>query len=124
VPFLVNRSVFNASTGRGLMRSGRRWRDFIVEDHSSQKLVLAAISALGSFSCSTPHFWMNFLTVFSTSISLGLSMSVASLEKGVTGGTNMSTVLKSKLVTLVTLMTLLGQVCFQRLMAKCEQFFC
>ena len=110
---LYSRSVFAASIGRGLMFCGDRWDSVVVEDQTSRKLTITAMAALGSFGCSTPHFWMNLLTVFSCSISLGLSMSLRSLEKGVAGGTagSLGGVLKSmNLVTLVTLVTLLGQV--------------
>ena len=67
---VFSRSVFSASAGRGLTFSGGRWGDIVVEDQSSRKLMLTAMAALGSFGCSTPHFWMNLLTVFSCSISL------------------------------------------------------
>ena len=67
---LAARSVFLATAGRGLMFCGERWREVVVEDQSSRKLLLAAIAALGSFGSSTPHFWTNVLTVFSCSISL------------------------------------------------------
>jgi hypothetical protein len=63
------RSVLEAE-GRGLMFWGGRWGEIDIEDHSSRKLLLAFIVALGSFSSTTPHFWMNLLTVFSCSISL------------------------------------------------------
>ncbi|CAB9510642.1 expressed unknown protein [Seminavis robusta] len=111
--FREHRSVFRAVAGRGLMFWGGRWDDIEIEDHSSRKLLLAAIGALGSFSSTTPHFWMNLLTVFSCSISLGLSMSLHSLEKGVSGGAygSVGAVLKGlNLVTLVSLSFLLGQL--------------
>jgi hypothetical protein len=46
------------------------------------KIFFGIIVVLASFCSSTPHFWLNMATVFSCSISLGISVSVQSLEKG------------------------------------------
>lgn len=51
-------------------------------DSSAKKIAVAIAVVLASFSASSPHFWLNLTTVFSSSISLGISVSVQSLEKG------------------------------------------
>lgn len=63
-------SIFQATAGRGIMFWNARWSEVDVRDESSQKLLFAAVAAVGSFNSSTPYFWMNLLTVFSCSISL------------------------------------------------------
>jgi len=40
------------------------------------------VVSIGSFSASSPHFFLNLLTVFSCSIALGMSMSLQSMEVG------------------------------------------
>ena len=51
-------------------------------DSSARKIATGIIVVLASFCSSTPHFWLNLTTVFSSSVSLGISFSVQSLEKG------------------------------------------
>jgi hypothetical protein len=40
------------------------------EESSRRKLLIGAVVAIGSFSTSSPHFFLNLLTIFSCSISL------------------------------------------------------
>lgn len=40
------------------------------EESSTEKIIVGLVVALGSFSASSPHFFLNLLTVFSCSISL------------------------------------------------------
>jgi len=51
-------------------------------DSSARKIATGIIVVLASFCASSPHFWLNLTTVFSSSVSLGISISVQSLEKG------------------------------------------
>lgn len=51
-------------------------------DSSARKITIGIIVVLASFCASSPHFWLNMTTVFSSSVSLGISISVQSLEKG------------------------------------------
>ena len=51
-------------------------------DSSARKIAVGIIVVLASFCASSPHFWLNLTTVFSSSVSLGISISVQSLEKG------------------------------------------
>lgn len=106
-------SVFPATAGRGIMFWNDRWDELDVKDESSRKLLFSAFAAVGSFNSSTPYFWMNLLTVFSCSISLGMSMSLRSLETGITGAAfgSVGSMLKSlNLATMVILSFLLGQL--------------
>jgi hypothetical protein len=69
--FANERSIFQAIAGRGLVFFENRNRDIdLGEESSTRKLVVGVLVALGSFSASTPHFFLNVLTVFSCSISL------------------------------------------------------
>ena len=57
--------------GQGLMLSDScDGQVDIGEESSSRKLFVGILVALGSFSASSPHFFLNLLTVFSCSISL------------------------------------------------------
>lgn len=51
-------------------------------DSSARKITVGILVVLASFCASSPHFWLNVTTVFSSSVSLGISISVQSLEKG------------------------------------------
>ena len=51
-------------------------------DSSTRKITVGIFVVLASFCASSPHFWLNLTTVFSSSVSLGISISVQSLEKG------------------------------------------
>ena len=85
----------------------------IIDEHgSSQKVVIGLTVALGSFCSSTPHFWLNFVTIFSCSISLGMSVSLHSLEKGKLAHASISgSWLKQfNVVTIVILGFLVGQL--------------
>jgi len=102
-----------ATIGRGIMFWNDRWRELDVKDEKPRKLLCATVAAAGSFSSSSPFFWMNLLTVFSCSISLGLSMSLRSLECGMSGaafGSVGSLMQSLNLTTLVILSFLLGQL--------------
>lgn len=80
---------------------------------SSTKLAVGALVALGSFCSSSPHFWLNLVTVFSCSISLGMSVSLHSMEKG-NSSLNMhstgSMIKAASLATVVILSFLVGQL--------------
>jgi hypothetical protein len=82
-------------------------------DSSSIKVAFGLIVAIGSFCSSSPHFWLNLVTIFSCSISLGMSISLHSMEKGRPGVNvnNTDSLLKSvNLATVAILAFLLGQL--------------
>jgi hypothetical protein len=83
-------------------------------DTSVRKLLIGFVVAIGSFCSSSPHFWLNLVTVFSCSISLGMSVSLHSIEKGRSGiGATESTgsMLQSfSVVTVVILAFLVGHL--------------
>ena len=54
----------------------------IGSDSFSRNMIVGIVVALGSFCSSSPHFWLNLFTVFSCGISLGMSVSLYSMEKG------------------------------------------
>ena len=71
VTFRYSRSIFRAIGGQGLMvPDSCDGQIDIGEESSTRKLLVGIIVALGSFSASSPHFFLNLLTVFSCSISL------------------------------------------------------
>jgi hypothetical protein len=68
---VVYRSIFRAVAGRGLVFfENPDGQIDLGEESSSRKLMIGIFVALGSFSASSPHFFLNLLTVFSCSISL------------------------------------------------------
>lgn len=83
-------------------------------DSSACKLAIGLVVALCSFCSSSPHFWLNLITVFSCSISLGMSVSLHSLDKGRLGvGAAASTGSMVKSFTVVTIVItafLMGQM--------------
>lgn len=82
-------------------------------NHPSTKIVVGSIVALFSFCSSSPLFGLNLVTIFSCSISLGMSISLHSMEKGRPGVNLNSTdsLLKSvNLATIVILAFLVGQL--------------
>lgn len=77
------------------------------------KMMIGCVNAFGSFCSSTPHFWLNLVTVFSGSISLGMSVSNSSIEMGrsaITLQSVESLIKSSNVVTIVILALLLGQL--------------
>ena len=82
-------------------------------DCTTTKLVTGTVVALGSFCSSSPHFWLNLVTVFSCSISLGMSVSLHSMEKGRSSVNTSSTgsmIKAASLATVVIMAFLLGQL--------------
>ena len=53
-----------------------------VEKSSSAKVVVGLGVAIGSFCATTPPFWLNLVTIFASSISLGMNVTLYSLESG------------------------------------------
>jgi hypothetical protein len=112
------RSMSRAIAGHGstIFADSREQGLDVGTESSARKLFVGSAVALGSFSSSTPHFWLNLVTVFSCSISLGMSVSLHSMEKGrssITISNNNSTgsMLKEySLVTIVILAFLIGQL--------------
>jgi hypothetical protein len=110
--------VVRAAAGRAwnTMFGDRRDRGIIVGTVSSIRKVMVAIMAvLGSFCSSTPHFWLNLFTVFACSISLGMSVSLLSMEKGRSSPTAIwsttgSMLVDSNLLTIVITSFLVGQL--------------
>jgi hypothetical protein len=102
---LENDAMFGDSRDDGI----DTWRD-----SSARKILMGAIVLVGSFASSSPHFWLNLVTVFSCSISLGMSVSLHAIEKGrletaLVGRT--SSILQSfSVVTIVILAFLIGQL--------------
>lgn len=85
----------------------------VTTDCPTTKLIAGLLVALGSFCSSSPHFWLNLVTVFSCSISLGMSVSLHSMEKGGSGidASNTGSMLKSaNLATVVISAFLVGQL--------------
>jgi hypothetical protein len=82
-------------------------------DYYAGKIVIGTVVAWGSFCSSSPHFWLNLVTVFSCSISLGMSVSLRSMEKG-TSSVNLSStgafVKEASLASVVILAFLVGQL--------------
>jgi len=103
---------FKAENGRGFISLGHRVIN--TGDASNfKKLAMGALVTIGSFSSTTPHFLLNLLTVFSGSISFGLSMSLQTMEtcRESTGANNTRSILKSmNLVNVVILAFLVGQL--------------
>ena len=80
---------------------------------STAKVLVGAFVALGSFCSSSPHFWLNLVTVFSCSISLGMSVSLHCMEKGRSSVNFSSTgamIKAASLATVVILAFLVGQL--------------
>lgn len=79
---------------------------------SSHKLLIGIVVALGSFCSTTPHFWLNLVTIFSCSISMGMSVSLHSIEKGRSeGAVNAGSMLETfSVVTVVILAFMVGQL--------------
>jgi hypothetical protein len=84
----------------------------IGKSSSARKVLIGIIVALGSFCSSSPHFWLNLMTVFTCSISLGMSVSLHSIEKGGVANTNSteSMIKTFSVVTIVILGFLVGQL--------------
>jgi hypothetical protein len=114
--FREHSSIFRAVSGRGRLFHEDRDRTLYAGDESIfLKVLIGTIVCLGSFSASTPHFFLNILTASSCSISLGLSMSLQSMETGRTGvvttaSTTGSMITTMSLVTVVILAFLVGQL--------------
>jgi hypothetical protein len=113
------RSMARATAGHGstIFADSRDQGLDVGSESSARKVFIGSAVALGSFCSSSPHFWLNLVTVFSCSISLGMSVSVHSMEKGRSSvtdiGNNNSTgsMLKEfSLVTVVILAFLVGQL--------------
>ena len=108
------RSTFRAAEGRGCICFKESDGSIILADESIvQKMLIGIIVTLGSFSASSPHLFLNILTVFSCSISLGISMSLQSVEtdRSCVSANSSGSIIKSlNLVTIVILGFLIGQL--------------
>eukprot|EP00550_Attheya_septentrionalis_P003026 CAMPEP_0198281926 /NCGR_PEP_ID=MMETSP1449-20131203/1804_1 /TAXON_ID=420275 /ORGANISM="Attheya septentrionalis, Strain CCMP2084" /LENGTH=1574 /DNA_ID=CAMNT_0043977945 /DNA_START=222 /DNA_END=4946 /DNA_ORIENTATION=+ len=104
-----HRTMFHADNGIGKVRNGKG----IKETSSSWKLLIGTVIGIGSFCASSPHFFLNLLTVFYCSIAFGMSMSLQSLEAG-RGPANAPTMISRLrplgLNTLIIAFFLLGQL--------------
>jgi len=105
-------NTFHATTGRGLFLDRNGFVD-LGDESLFRKLLLGIAVGLTSFSASSPHFFLNALTVFSCSMSLGLSVSLTSMDtcrSGVTTTTFFSAIKAQNLVTTVFAGQLIGQL--------------
>jgi hypothetical protein len=113
------RSMARATEGHGstIFADSRDQGLDVGSESSAHKLLVGSAVALGSFSSSSPHFWLNLVTVFSCSISLGMSVSLHSMEKGrssitvISNNNSTGSMLKEySLVTVVILANMIGQL--------------
>ena len=108
------RSTFRAAEGRGRLFSEEIDGSIVSGDESTvQKVLIGTIVTLVSFSASSPHLFLNILTVFSCSISLGISMSLQSVEsdRSCASANSSGSIIKHlNLVTVVILGFLIGQL--------------
>jgi hypothetical protein len=113
------RSLARATAGHGstIFADSRDQGLDVGSESSARKVLVGLAVALGSFCSSSPHFWLNLVTVFSCSISLGMSVSLHSMEKGrssvtvIGNNNNTGSMLKEySLVTVVILAFLIGQM--------------
>lgn len=81
-----HRSILDSAAIRGALTFGASVRvgepPSISEVSSYHKVFSGLLVALGSFSATSPHFYLNFLSVLCCSIGLGMSMSLQSMEAG------------------------------------------
>lgn len=109
------RCAVNASAGRPSSVFGDR-RDegtVVTGDSPSRNVAVGIFVAVLSFCSSSPHFWLNLVTIFSCAISLGMSVSLHSMEKGSSGVSviNSARMLSTlSLVTVVILSVLIGHL--------------
>jgi hypothetical protein len=113
------RSLARATAGHGstIFADSRDQGLDVGSESSVLKVFVGSAVALGSFCSSSPYFWLNLVTVFSCSISLGMSVSLHSMEKGrssitaIVNNNNTGSMLKEySLVTVVILAFLIGQL--------------
>jgi hypothetical protein len=107
------RAAARATSGRGstIFADSRDEGIDIDRESSTRKVLIGVVVTLGSFCSSSPHFWLNLVTVFSCSISLGMSVSLHSMEKGRFGVSVADSILTEfSLVTVVILAFLIGQL--------------
>jgi len=107
------RSTFRAAGGRGLIDLKGDGSINFGDASIAQKILIGIIVTLGSFSASSPHFFLNILTVFSCSISLGISMSLQSMEGELScvSASSSGSIFKSlNLITIVIFGFLIGQL--------------
>jgi len=103
-------STVDMSVGRVFEDSLRNQGIDVGADSPARNLTVGIVVALASFCSSSPHFWLNFFTVFSCSISLGMSVSLNSMEKGASGVTivsNNPTTTTGSLFTTLSLATVI-----------------
>ena len=81
-----HRSILESTAIRGTLTFGASIRvggpPATSEVSSYQKVFSGLLVALGSFSATSPHFYLNLLSVLCCSIGLGMSMSLQSMEAG------------------------------------------
>eukprot|EP00536_Pseudo-nitzschia_multiseries_P009518 jgi/Psemu1/288517/fgenesh1_pg.267_\ len=108
------RSTFGAVGGRGGIFFEERDETLKLTDDCARKKILAGITiVLVGFSFGSPHFAMNFLTVFPCSVGLGASTSLQSIEAGrsrVNQSSSGSFIESFSLVTIVMFGLLIGQL--------------
>lgn len=84
--FREHRHALESAACRGAMYYGASVRDGgpppIIEETLFQKLAAGVLMALGSFTASSPHFFLNLMTVFCSSMGLGMSLSLQCMETG------------------------------------------
>ena len=84
--FREHRHALESAACRGAMYYGASVRDGgpppIIEETPFQKLAAGVLMALGSFTASSPHFFLNLMTVFCSSMGLGMSLSLQCMETG------------------------------------------
>ena len=107
-------STIRAVDGRnGISEEERDKSVTLSYDCSVIKILAGTIMVIGGFSASSPHFCLNLLAVSSCSMSLGISMSLQSMETGRSGFTFKSfrSVIESlSLVTATIFGSLIGQL--------------
>eukprot|EP00934_Nitzschia_sp_Nitz4_P009251 Nitzschia sp. Nitz4//scaffold23_size168460//386//4464//NITZ4_002199-RA/size168460-augustus-gene-0.298-mRNA-1//-1//CDS//3329543575//9241//frame0 len=107
-------STFHAVSGGGFVFFDNRAGEIQLGEVSwSTKVIIGITVTLSSFCACSPHFFLNVLTIFSGGISLGMSMSLQSMETGragVTVSTTGSIVATFSIVTIVVLGFLVGQL--------------
>jgi hypothetical protein len=107
-PFVKASSI---SLGNNVVFGDERDVDIDIEPNSlTSKATVAVAVGLGSFCCSSPHFWLNAASVFSCSIGLGMSTSLISLEAGSTRLMNSWSIVDTTIVQFVMAGSLTGQL--------------
>eukprot|EP00537_Pseudo-nitzschia_pungens_P012658 CAMPEP_0172391002 /NCGR_PEP_ID=MMETSP1061-20121228/7520_1 /TAXON_ID=37318 /ORGANISM="Pseudo-nitzschia pungens, Strain cf. pungens" /LENGTH=1432 /DNA_ID=CAMNT_0013121523 /DNA_START=196 /DNA_END=4491 /DNA_ORIENTATION=- len=107
-------STFRAVGGRGGIFFEEQGESLNLDDHSTIQKVFAGITmVLVGFTFGSPHFFLNFLTVFPCSVGLGASTSLHSIEAGrsrVTASSTGSFIESFSLVTIIMFGLLIGQL--------------